>query len=224
MTGRHNACFFQVDYEEGIAMRYEEYIKQIMDDFVEGGLIKPDAFPSMGLYADQVVGFFDEQLRAYGPGDRWTGDAAFTRADIASFVKHGVLPRPIKKKYTRDHMVIMALLFYMKGAFRADEITRIMQPFVDNRASIFDDKVDFHRLYAAIAPVLERERMRLSQEIKDGVADVKSTIRNEGLEDDDNTELLFLFLSLAARADAAKYAAQRLLHEYFAKSAADKKK
>jgi hypothetical protein len=205
-------------------MRYEEYINQVLDDFVEGGPIKPDAFPTMELYADQVVGFFDEQLRVYAAGERKMPCAALTEADIAGFVKRGVLPRPIKKKYTRDHMVIIALLFYMRSAFGPDEMERVMRPFMDNRASTFDDKIDFHRLYAAITPVLERERTRLSREIRAGVADVKAAIRGEGLEDDDSTELLLLLLSLAARADAARYAAQRLLNEYFAKPAADKKK
>ncbi|MDR1573149.1 MAG: DUF1836 domain-containing protein [Clostridiales Family XIII bacterium] len=205
-------------------MRYEEYIKQITDDFTEGSLIKPDAFPAMELYADQVAGFFDEQLRVYAAGERGTADATLTEADIAGFVKRGVLPRPIKKKYTRDHVVIAALLFYMKSAFRPDEIERVMRPFIDNHDSAFDDKIDFHRLYATIEPVLERERARIAREIKAGVEDVKAAIRGEGLEDDDNTELLLLLLSLAARADTAKYVAQRLLNEYFAKPAADKKK
>jgi hypothetical protein len=195
-----------------------------MDDFTEGSMIKPDAFPDMELYADQVAGFFDEQLHVYAAGERGTPDAVLTEADIASFVKCGVLPRPIKKKYTLDHMVIMTLLFYMKSAFRMNEIECIMRPFIDNHASTFDDKIDFHRLYAAIVPVLEREKARLSEEIRDGVADVKAAIRGEGLEDDDNTELLFLLLSLVARVDMAKYAAQRLLNEYFTKPDADKKK
>jgi hypothetical protein len=205
-------------------MRYEEYIKQIMDDFTEGSLIKPDAFPAMELYADQVAGFFDEQLHVYAACERGTAGATLTKADVAGFVKHGVLPRPIKKKYTRDHVVIMALLFYMKNAFGMNGIESVMRPFIDNHDSTFDDKIDFHRLYTAIAPVLERERARISREIQTDVADVKAAIRGEGLEDDDNTELLLLLLSLAVRADTAKYAAQRLLNEYFAKPAADKKK
>lgn len=200
-------------------MRYEEYLKQVMDDFAEGSLIKPDAFPVMDLYADQVADFFREQLHLYAEDGRKETDAAFTAALIASCVKRGVLPRPVKKKYTRDHTGILAMLFYMKSVFRMSEEERLMRPFVKNYASAFDDKIDFHRLYAAIEPVMKRDRARLSQEIRDSVADVKAAIRGEGLEDDDNTELLLLFLSLAARADTARYAARKLLDEYFAKPA-----
>jgi signal transduction histidine kinase len=200
-------------------MRYEEYIKQVMDDFAEESLIAPDAFPVMELYADQVAGFFGERLHMYAKDGRKEPDAAFTEAVVSRCVKRGVLPRPVKKKYTRDHLIIMAMLFYMKSALRMSDMERVMRPFLDNHASTFDDKIDFHRLYTAIEPVLKRDRARLSREIRDSVADVKAAIRGEGLEDDDNTELLLLLLSLAARADTARYAARKLVDEYFAKPA-----
>jgi hypothetical protein len=205
-------------------MRYEEYLKQIMDDFCEESVIKPEAFPAMDLYADQVAGFLSDRLRVYAGAGRGEAEPVITKAGIANSIKRGALPRPVKKKYTRDHVVIMAMLFYMKNAFQMSEMERVMRPFTDNHASAFDDKIDFHRLYAAIAPVLEKERERLSREIRSGVADVKAAIRGAGLEDDDNTELLFLFLSLAARADTARYAARELLREYFAEPAGSEKK
>ncbi|MDR2132030.1 MAG: DUF1836 domain-containing protein [Clostridiales Family XIII bacterium] len=198
-------------------MRYEEYIKQIMDEFAEIGPVKPDAFPSMELYADQVAAFFGDKLRAYAAEASGAPGAVFTEAGVAALVKRGVLPKRAGKKYTRDHLIILTMLFYLESVFRANEIERLMRPFMDNYSSAFDDKIDFHRLYAAIEPVLTRDRARFSREMQDGVADVKAAIRGEGLEDDDSTELLLLILSLAARADAARYAARKLLNEYFAK-------
>ncbi|MDR2295549.1 MAG: DUF1836 domain-containing protein [Clostridiales Family XIII bacterium] len=197
-------------------MRYEEYIKQILDDFAEESPIKSEDFPAMDLYADQVADFFGERFHMYAEEGKKGTDAALTEAVVSSCVKRGVLPRPIKKKYTRDHVVIMVMLFYMKNVFRMSELARVMRPFLDNHASTFDDKIDFHRLYTAIEPVLKQDRERLARELRDSVADVKAAIRGEGLEDDDNTELLLLLLSFAARADTARYAARKLLNEYFA--------
>jgi hypothetical protein len=200
-------------------MRYEEYLRNIMDDFTSESIIKPDEFPVMELYADQVAGFLDGRLKIYADGARKNPGPTLTEAVIAGYVKRGILPRPAKKKYARDHVIILALLFYMTSVFGMDEIESVMRPFTDNRASALDDHIDFHRLYSAIAPVLEKERSRLPGEIQGSIADVKAAIRGEGLEDDDNTELLLLILSLAARADAAKYAAGKLLGEYFVKPA-----
>ncbi|MDR2088172.1 MAG: DUF1836 domain-containing protein [Clostridiales Family XIII bacterium] len=201
-------------------MRYEEYIKQIMDDFAEDSLIKPDAFPSMELYADQVAAFFGEQLRVYAADGQAPPDAVFTESGVSNLVKRGVLPRRAGKKYTRDHLIILTMLFYMESVFQINETERVMRPFVDNYASAFDDKIDFHRIYAAIEPLLKRNRARFSHDLQECVVDVKTAIRGEGIEDDDNTELLLLLLSLAARADAARYAARKLLNEYFALPAA----
>ncbi|MDR2355212.1 MAG: DUF1836 domain-containing protein [Clostridiales Family XIII bacterium] len=201
-------------------MRYEEYIKQVLDDFAEESLIKPADFPAMDMYADQIADFFGKHFHMYAEEGKKGTDAALTEAVVSSCVKRGVLPRPVKKRYTRDHAVIITMLFYMRNIFRMNEIERVMRPFMDNHASTLDDKIDFLRLYTAIEPVLRRDRARFSREIRDGVADVKAAIRDEGLEDDDNTELLLLLLSLAVRADTARYAARKLLREYFAKPAA----
>ena len=103
-------------------MRYEEYIKQIMDDFAESGVIAPNAFPAMDLYADQVADFFGERFRMYAEEGKKGADEALTEAVISSCVKRGLLPRPVKKKYTRDHVVIMVMLFYMKNVFRMSEM------------------------------------------------------------------------------------------------------
>jgi hypothetical protein len=197
-------------------MRYEEYIKHITDDFALKSIIKADAFPTMDLYADQVEGFFADLLSAYAGETRDKADSVLTAAGIANCVKRGVLPRPSKKKYTRDHVIILTMLFYMTRALRMSEIESVMRPFIENHSSTFDDKIDFHGLYAAVAPVLEKERASLSREIQGNVADVKAAIRGEGLDDDDSTELLMLLLILSARADAAKYAARKVLSEYFA--------
>jgi hypothetical protein len=204
-------------------MRYEEYIKQVLNDFAEESLIKAADFPAADMCADRIAEFLEKRFHMYAEEGRGEAGAAFTEAAVSNCVKRGVLPRPVKKRYTRDHTVILAMLFYLKNIFRMSEIERVMRPFADNRASALDDKVDFHRLYAAIEPVLRRDRARLTREIGDGIADVKAAIRGEGLEDDDNTELLLLILSLAVRADTARYAARRLLSEYFAKPAARRK-
>jgi hypothetical protein len=200
-----------------LVMRYEEFLKRTLDEFTSESIIKPDAFPAMELYADQVAGFFDERLGVYGGVERGKGEPALTEASVANCVKRGALPRPVRKKYSRDHMVIMTMLFYMTSVLSVDEAESVMRPFIANYASAFDDKIDFHKLYAAIAPVLEKERTSFSAETQGVVADVKAAIRGEGLEDDDNTELLLLILSVAARADAANYAARTLFNEYFAK-------
>jgi hypothetical protein len=198
-------------------MRYEEYVKAIIDAFAKESLINPEDFPNLNLYADQATGFLNEKLSVYATDDGKKSGKLITKTMIANYVKHDMMPSPIKKKYTRDHMSVIAMIFYLRSIFQMNEIELLMKPFIDNCGFTLEEKIDFQKLYAAIAPVLRQERARLPEETRDTLERVKSAIWEAGLEDDDTTELFFLLLILAARADAAKFTAQSLMREYFAK-------
>jgi len=202
-------------------MRYEEYIKSILETFKEDSLIPADAFPHMGLYNDQVTGFLNEQLKVYGKSKN---SAVITKNMVSNCIKHDMLPRPEKKKYSRDHSVLLAMIFYLKSTFQMNEIKLIMEPFVNNYDSTFDEKFDFHKLYEAVLPILKKEREQSTEEIQNVVDSIKQAIWNSGVEDDDATELLFMMLYLAVKVDSAKFTADRMLEEYFVKQKEKPKK
>jgi hypothetical protein len=193
-------------------MRYEEYIKNIMESFKLDSLISPDAFPRMDLYNDQVTGFLNEQLKIYEVSE---GDPVITKTMVSNCIKNNMLPKPDRKKYSRDHMILMAMIFYLKSTFQMSEIKKIIEPFVNNYGSAFDEKFDFHKLYEAIFPLLEKEREESVQVIQNSVDSIKQAIWDSGVEDDDATELLFMMLYLAVRADAAKFTADKMFAKYF---------
>ncbi|MDR1134910.1 MAG: DUF1836 domain-containing protein [Clostridiales Family XIII bacterium] len=195
-------------------MRYEEYLREAMDAFTESSLIEAEDFPDIELYADQVIGFLNEKLKVYGEEPE---KQIISKTMISNYIKHNMLPRPVKKKYNSDHMIMLALIFHLRNTFRMNEIELIMKPFLDNYDSAFDDKIDFRALYKALYPVLKEEHVRSAEGIMKSVENVKDAIWDEGVEDDDTTELFSVLLSIALQMDAAKYAARKLLDEYYTK-------
>ncbi|MDR0425431.1 MAG: DUF1836 domain-containing protein [Clostridiales Family XIII bacterium] len=202
-------------------MRYEEYLRGAMEAFAESSLIEAEDFPEIGLYADQVIGFLDEKLKAYGGGPE---KHVITRTMLSNYVRHGMLPKPAKKKYSNDHMIMLALIFHLRNAFRMSDIELMMKPFLDNYGSTFDDKIDFRELYNALLPVLKEARAHSADGIMHAVEDVKDAIRDKGVDDDDTTELFSVLMSIALQIGAAKYAAHKLLDEYYLKRSEKHKK
>ena len=202
-------------------MRYEEYIKSLLETFKEDSLIPADAFPRMDLYNDQITWFLNEQLKVYGTSD---SSAVITKSMVSNCIKHDILPRPEKKRYSRDHSVLLAMIFYLKSTFQINEIRLIMEPFISNYDSTFEEKFDFHKLYEAVFPIIKKEREQSADEIQDAVDSIKQAIWNSGVEDDDATELLFMMLYLAVRVDSAKFTANKMLEEYYIKQKEKPKK
>ena len=134
---------------------------------------------------------------------------------IGNYVKHKMLPRPVNKKYTRDHMVLLTIIYYLKGSFQMGEIEKLMKPLISNYNSEFDDKINLMSIYEGLSTLQETELQSLLSDTKEDIKTIKHHLSEAELSDDDMVELFMLIVNLAIKADAQKYLAQKLLQEYF---------
>jgi hypothetical protein len=195
-------------------MRYEEFIKTTIDEYVSRGKIKANDFPEMEIYMDQAETFLNKELSVYKKSEK---DKVITKTMIGNYVKHSMLPRPVNKKYSKDHLILLTLIFYLKGTFQMEEIEKIVKPLIENYNSQFDDKYDLSSLYEGILEVQASELETLSQSVNEMIDAGKYRLREAGLSDDDILELLMLIANLSMKADAQKFLAHKLLREYILK-------
>lgn len=195
-------------------MRYEEFIRHTIDEYVSKGKIKANDFPDMEIYMDQAETFLNRELNIYRKSEK---DKVITKTMIGNYVKHNMLPRPVNKKYSRDHLILLTLIFYMKGTFQMEEIEKIVKPLIDNYNSEFDDKIDLSSLYEGILEVQASEQEGLAQNVNAMINDIKYRLKETELSDDDMLELFMLIVNLSLKADAQKFLAHKLLQEYIMK-------
>ncbi|MGI6747431.1 MAG: DUF1836 domain-containing protein [Anaerovoracaceae bacterium] len=195
-------------------MRYEEFIRDVVEKYVDKGLINIDLLPDMEIYMDQVETFMNRKLSIYKKDEK---DKVITKTMIGNYVKHKMLPRPINKKYSKDHLIILSLIFYLKRTFQMEEIEKILDPLITNYNSEFDDKIDLTNLYEGIVKVQEEELLTLGQNVTSIIEKCKYSLKETGLSDDDMLELFMLIMILSMKADAHKFLAHKLLQEYILK-------
>ena len=87
--------------------------------------IKTDEVPNIDLYMDQVTTFMDEHLRNV---KRYDEDKILTKTMINNYAKNNLLPPPIKKKYTKDHMLLLIFIYYFKNFLSINDIKTILSP------------------------------------------------------------------------------------------------
>ncbi len=76
------------------------------DDLKNIHLPRWDEFPQFDLYIDQVIAFINENLSVFNP----SGETLITPSMINNYVKNGVLPAPVKKKYNREHLAKLLII------------------------------------------------------------------------------------------------------------------
>lgn len=192
-------------------MRYEVYAKKLAEDYLKNGIIDGKNFPDIELYIDQMVQSLNKELRLYGEGK----EAPITKAMISNYTKHRMIPGPVGKRYTKDHLIFMTLVFYLKNCFSMEEIRRLMKPLLDNYSSSLDEPIDFVAMYGEIIDFVRRTEADLPRRLEEQMSDVKQFLAKRDAEDDDTSELMMLITTLVMRSNAERFIAGKLLDEYF---------
>ena len=86
----------------------QDLLEELMKTVDQLTYVRPEEIPSVDLYMDQVLGFINERMLhlTRNPME----DKIFTKTMINNYAKTKILPSPIKKKYTKDHILLLLLI------------------------------------------------------------------------------------------------------------------
>ena len=90
----------------------KELMSGILKDMSALNYIKPGDVPNINLYMDQVTTFMYEHLH---DTKRTTDDKVLTKTMINNYAKNNLLPSPVKKKYSKEHIYILTFIYYFKN-------------------------------------------------------------------------------------------------------------
>ena len=91
-----------------MAATTEELLQMILQSLEKVEYIKSEDIPNIDLYMDQVLTFMDRKLRsAVRPQ---TEDRILTKTMINNYAKNDLLPPPVKKKYSKEHVLLLIFI------------------------------------------------------------------------------------------------------------------
>ena len=180
----------------------ENELKALLAEAVRDADLHPNEIPSIDLYLDQITSLADEKRREGSPR---FADRTLTKTMINNYSKDGLLS-PIKgKKYTKEQILQMLLVYEMKNTLSIGEIKRVLQ----NLYALPEyDAAALERIFTHYLALKENER----QATVDGVAEFA---RQKDLSLDNEEDFLVFLLSLSAMSSYLKNAVQILLESHY---------
>lgn len=103
-------------------------IRAILENIKKISYIKPSEIPDIDLYMDQVTTFMDQHLEET---KRYSEDKLLTKTMINNYTKNDLLPSPVKKKYSKDHMVMLIFIYYLKNFLSITDIQSLVHPMTE---------------------------------------------------------------------------------------------
>ena len=168
----------------------KDMLKSILDSLSRIDYIKPEDIPNIDMYMDQVTTFMDSHLAA---SKRYPDDKILTKTMINNYAKNKLLPPPTKKKYSKEHLLVMVFIYYFKGILSITDIQALLNPITEK---YFQGDKDFNieSIYNEVFRLEKRQADSLAKDIVDKYRVSKNTF--EDMEEDREFLQLFSFICL----------------------------
>ena len=140
----------------------------ILKEFAELDYVHPQDIPNIDLYVDQVTTFIESQLSSM---KRNEDEKILTKTMINNYTKNHVLPSPDKKKYSRDHVLMLILIYYLKSFLSIKDIQALLEPVTEKYFGTESD-LSFYELYEELVALGNGQAKAL---IKDVVSKYNAT-------------------------------------------------
>ena len=153
--------------------------------------ISPDSIPNIDLYMDQITSFMDSQLAST---KRREDDKLLTKTMINNYTKNDLLPPPNKKKYSKEHLLTLIFIYYLKNFLSINDIQTILNPITDKYFGS-DGEFDMSDIYTEIFRMEEEESTKVLKEFSKKYNIAKDTFKEFPEEDQEELQT-FAFICL----------------------------
>ncbi|MBU5458924.1 DUF1836 domain-containing protein [Anaerostipes sp. MSJ-23] len=199
-------------------MEFEDKLKQWMElDYVP-----PEDIPNIDLYMDQITTFLEEQLKNT---KRYEEDKIFTKTMINNYSKNGLLPPSNKKKYSRNHMILLIYIYYLKSFLSISDIKNFLKPLTDTFYNNPKNQISFFEIYKEIFQMEHNYNEPIRESIMETFEKAQETFPE--LSDGKQKELLqkFSFITLMGYdIYLRKQVLEKMIDELYQDDETDKKK
>lgn len=129
--------------KEGANQAEPDLLHEILRSFSRLDYIKPADIPDIPLYMDQITSLMDQKLKNC---KRYPDDKILTKTMINNYTKNKLLPPPVKKKYSKEHLILLIFIYYLKDFLSIGDIKKILTPLA-NRHFEDNDHLSLSDLY-----------------------------------------------------------------------------
>jgi hypothetical protein len=150
--------------------------------------------PNIDLYMDQLTTFMSERLK------RTTRhpdvDKVLTKTMINNYAKNDLLPPPVRKKYSKDHLILLIFIYYYKSILSINDIQTLISPLKE-RFHVSDDELNLSKIYNTAFDLQNEELEPLIEDLKKKYDRSLETFEDMGLDEEEKKRMqMFSFVSL----------------------------
>lgn len=186
---------------------FMEKINEILEGLGLESNLKIDEIPNIDLYMDQVIQLFENK---FADSKRNDEEKILTKTMINNYAK-GKLIFPIKnKKYSKEHLILMSLIYQLKGALSINDIQTTLDGI--NKRIIKED-IEIDSFYKSYLNLSQRNVADFNEEINERIKDVNEEVSKMEDRNAPYLEQVLMISSLVHMSNLYRKVAEKLVDE-----------
>ena len=167
--------------------------------------ILPEDIPKIDLYIDQVIQLFES---GFAESKRHPEEKILTKTMINNYAK-GKLFYPVQnKKYSRNHVMLISLIYQMKSALSINDVKQVLNGI--NEKAVHEE-LNLEQFYRSYLNLQQDNSEIFADGLKRQAEEAAKQVQN--LEDSGEFERVLLIASLAHTSNLYRRAAEKLVDE-----------
>lgn len=168
--------------------------EKLLNDIISKlNLIDETDIPTIDLYMDQVTTFMDTHLKS---NKRFDDDKILTKTMINNYAKNDLLPPPVKKRYSKQHVILLIFIYYFKNILSINDIKTILAPISENYFDV-SSEISLEDIYSSVKNLENRLSDDIKNDIQDKIILSKDSFSDVPDKDKDFLQLFSLIVSLS---------------------------
>jgi len=157
----------------------DRMLESILESLSKMEYIKSSKIPDIDLYMDQVLTFMNGNLDNVKRHDT---DKVMTKTMINNYAKNHLLPPPEKKKYTKEHVMVLMFIYYFKNILSIGDIQSILNPLTDRYFSN-GRELNLEKIYEEVFTLEKGQIEQLKETLTKDYERAGNTFTEEAEED-----------------------------------------
>ena len=188
----------------------ERVLESIIESLSKMEYVKSSEIPNIDLYMDQVLTFMNGHLEN---AKRYEDDKIMTKTMINNYAKNHLLPAPDKKKYSKEHIMVLMFIYYFKNILSIGDIQSILNPLT-NRYFANGKKLNLEKIYEEVFTLEKGQIEQLIETLTKDYQRAEETFLEESEEDKEFLQMFSFICMLSYDIYIRKQIIEKMIDEF----------
>ncbi|KYH29991.1 MULTISPECIES: DUF1836 domain-containing protein [Clostridium] len=177
--------------------------------------IRLSDIPDLDLYMDQVITLFNDKLSHSKRNDN---DKILTKTMINNYTKAKILIPPNKKKYSKTHIILLILIYYLKQSLSISDIYLLFKDVIETLESDENAHLEIQKIYQSFLNIKKDQTDKIYESLSEKMDIIHNNTQELNSSNMKSEKMLITVLALINEANILKRLAEKIIDDFFANS------